>query len=75
MDRHAQQFFQFDLKPAKIEQRHSRKRINQQVKVAIFAIVAMQGRSEQARIFGLELLYRLAYSLSICFKCFRWFHG
>lgn len=54
VDANSQQFLQLDLKATEVEQRRSRKRVNQQIDVAANAVLATCYRAEDARIGSAE---------------------
>lgn len=50
IDPHAEQRFQLNLKPAKIEQGGTRKRVDQEVQIAVLAVGAPGDRAIHARV-------------------------
>jgi hypothetical protein len=57
--------FDFDLQTGQIEQAGSGRRIDQNIKIAIIPVVAMQDGAEDARVRHARLEYKLADRLSM----------
>ena len=65
---HAQQLLQFVLQAAQVKQRGARQSIYQQVEVTVFPVVAMQRRTEDARVRGTTTTCGVVSGVTVLFE-------